>query len=65
MGDGPALPVPVRGADYAVVADWALPLGAGWRDGDRLELIFDGPEPVTLLGMVIVVELAELAGGQH
>jgi len=65
VGDGPALPVPVRGADYAVVADWALPLGAGWRDGDRLELIFDGPEPVTLLGMVIVVELAELAGGQH
>lgn len=64
VGESEALPVPVRGAEYAVLADWAVPLGAGWRDGDRLELIFDGPDPVTVLGIVTTVEPAELAGNQ-
>lgn len=64
MGNNPALPVPIRGAGFAERADWALPLGAGWREGDRLELIFDGPDPVTVLAVQTTVELADMAGGQ-
>lgn len=64
VGQGSPLPVPVRGAGYAELADWAVPLGAGWSDNERLELIFDGPDPVTVLGLVVTMELADLAGSQ-
>lgn len=64
VGESDALPVPVRGAAFAARADWGLPLGAGWREGDRLELIFDGPDPATVLAVLTTVELADLAGGQ-
>lgn len=65
VGESDALPVPVRGASFAARADWGLPLGAGWREGDRLELVFDGPDPATVLAVLTTVELAELAGGQR
>jgi len=63
VGQSQPLPVPVRGAGYEELADWAVPLGAGWRDGEKLELIFDGPDPVTVLGILVTLELADLAGG--
>ena len=44
--------------------DWAVPLASGWRENDRLELIFDGPEPATVLGIVATVEVADMAGNQ-
>ncbi len=65
VGDDPPLPVPARRAGYAVLADWALPLASGWREGDRLELVFDGPEPATVLGLATTVEIADLSGGQQ
>lgn len=46
------------------VRDWACPIGAGFRDGAKLELIFDEPKPVTVLGLTIVMEVATEAGGQ-
>lgn len=64
VGDGPLMPVPARGAGRVQRADWAVPLAGGWRDGGRLELVFDGPQPVTLLAVLITVELADMAGGQ-
>ncbi len=64
VGQDTPLPVPARGSDHAARADWALPLASGWREGERLELIFDGPDPATILGILTTVELAELAGGQ-
>lgn len=64
VGDGPLVPVPARGAEPVERADWAVPLAGGWRDDGRLELVFDGPQPVTLLAVLITVELADMAGGQ-
>ena len=65
VGTSKEMQVPVRGAEYTEThADWALPLASGWRENDRLELIFDGPDPVTVLGIVTTVELADMAGGQ-
>lgn len=64
MGESGEMPVPVRGAEYTKDRrDWALPIAAGWRENDRLELIFDGHEPVTVLGLETVVEVAEMSGG--
>ena len=61
----PALAVPARGASYTNAhADWAVPLASGWRENDRLELIFDGPDPATVLGIVATLEVADLAGNQ-
>ena len=65
VGDGPLMPVPARGATFASLADWAVPLASGWRDGGRLELVFDGPDPVTLLAVLTTVEIADMSGGQH
>ena len=62
VGDGPLMPVPARGASFASLADWAVPLASGWRDGGRLELVFDGPDPVTLLAVLTTVEIANMAG---
>ena len=64
IGDGPLAQVPARGAGYVERADWAAPLGGGWRDGDALELRFPGTAPVTLLALLTTVELADMAGGQ-
>ena len=64
VGDGPLMPVPARGAGQASLADWAVPLAGGWRDGGKLELVFDGPQPVTLLAVLTTVELADMTGGQ-
>ena len=64
VGDGQAMSVPARGAAYTEQhCDWALPLASGWRENDRLELIFDGPDPVTVLGIETVVEVADMSGG--
>lgn len=65
VGDGPLMPVPARGAELVSLADWAVPLAGGWRDGGKLELVFDGPQPVTLLAVLTTVELADMAGGQR
>ena len=65
VGDGPLLPVPARGSSYAALADWAVPLAGGWRDGGKLELVFEGESPVTLLGILTTVEIADMAGGQR
>lgn len=65
VGDGPLMPVPARGASFASLADWAVPLASGWRDGGKLELVFDGPDPVTLLAVLTTVEIADMSGGQH
>ncbi len=64
IGDGDLMPVPARGAAYVSRADWAVPLAGGWRDGDKLELVFDGPGPATVLAAVITLELADMAGAQ-
>lgn len=65
VGASGQLSVPARGAAYAEGhADWAVPLASGWRENDRLELIFDGPDPATVLGIVATVEVAGLGGGQ-
>lgn len=64
VGEGKIMTVPARGAAYTEQhRDWALPLAAGWRENDRLELIFDGPDPVTVLGIETVVEVADMSGG--
>lgn len=65
VGNGPLLPVPARGSAYTSLADWAVPLAGGWRDGGKLELVFDGASPVTLLGILTTVEIADMAGGQR
>ena len=58
--------VPVRGASYVSGhADWALPLGAGWRENEGIELIFDGSDPVTVLGIVTTLEVADMSGNQQ
>lgn len=62
VGNGPLMPVPARSTGFASLADWAVPLAAGWRDGGKLELVFDGPQPVTLLAVLTTVELANMAG---
>ena len=67
VGGGPLLPVPARGATWAERADWAVPLGGGWRDGGAdgdLELVFAGTAPATLLAVLTTVELADMSGGQ-
>ena len=64
VGNGPLLPVPARTAAYTQRADWAAPLAGGWRDGAHLELVFDGPAPVTLLALLLTVELADMSGSQ-
>lgn len=65
VGGGPLMPVPARGAELVSLADWAVPLAGGWRDGGKLELVFDGPQPVTLLAVLTTVELSDMAGGQR
>ena len=65
VGNGPLLPVPARGSAYVSLADWAVPLAGGWRDGGKLELVFDGESPVTLLAVLTTVEIADMAGGQR
>ena len=41
-----------------------MPLGSGWSEDKRVELIFDGPKPATVLGIVTTIEMADMAGGQ-
>lgn len=61
----PLRDVPARGAPFShEPEDWACPIGAGFRDHARLELIFDGPDPASLLGITTSLELAGEAGGQ-
>lgn len=49
---------------YADIADWPCPLGAGWREGAKLELILDGRNPVTILGLAITIEISPTCSGQ-
>lgn len=71
--DTPEYNVPVQSAGsnahmarlgYTAEADWPCPIGAGFREGAKLELIFDGPDPVTVLGIAVTVEISREAGGQ-
>ncbi len=65
VGTSAQVDVPARGTEYVNGhADWAVPLASGWRENDRLELIFDGADPATVLGIVTTVEIAEQGGGQ-
>ena len=65
VGDSEEIQIPARGADFtAGHKDWAVPLASGWREDDRLELIFDGKDPATVLGIVTTVEVADMTGGQ-
>ena len=65
VGTEKIMDVPVRGASYTNDhRDWALPLASGWGEDKRLQLIFDGPDPATVLGIVTTVEIADMAGGQ-
>lgn len=41
-----------------------LQAGGQFRDFARLELIMDGPDPVTILGLTVVMEFASEGGGQ-
>ncbi len=50
--------------DKAEAADWACPVGAGFREGAKLELVMDGKQPVTILGLSIALEAASESGGQ-
>lgn len=45
-------------------AEWHCPIGAGFRDGARLELICDGPTPATILAVTASMEIASETGGQ-
>ena len=65
VGTEKIMDVPVRGASYTNDhRDWSLPLASGWGEDKRLQLIFDGPDPATVLGIVTTVEIADMAGGQ-
>lgn len=64
VGNGPLLPVPAHKADYTERADWAAPLAGGWRDGNNLELVFQGSSPVTLLALLTTLEVADMTGSQ-
>lgn len=65
VGSGALLPVPIRDYKVGFVREdcWAVPMGAGWRDGDRVEIICQGPDPVTILGLITTLELSEWSGG--
>lgn len=56
--------VPPHNGGFASEADWACPIAAGFRDNARLELVCDGPDPLTILGLTISLELASQSGGQ-
>lgn len=63
-GNSRIVDVPFNGGGYVEQADWACPIDAGFREGARLELIFDGDAPITLLGLSIQMDLASETGGQ-
>lgn len=60
--DVPPRPEAIR--EPVAEADWPCFLASGFRDNARLELIFDGAAPATVLGLAISCELASEAGGQ-
>lgn len=64
LPSGNQLPVPIRPEGFAEYAEWACPIGAGFREGASLELVFDEPEPVTVLGLTIAIDIAATGGGQ-
>lgn len=49
---------------YVARADWSCPIGAGFREGARLELVCDGAGPATILGIALSCEIATENGGQ-
>lgn len=62
---GPLFSIPARASDkFTQEAVWSAPIGSGWRENTQLELIFDGPRPVTLLALLLAVEYSDMAGGQ-
>lgn len=56
--------VPARGAGFTKEALWACPVGAGFREDARLELIFDGPDPAGISALLINAEYGDMSGGQ-
>lgn len=65
IGEEEPLSVPIRGADFTELGDWNCPIAGRWREGDNLEFIFDGKDPVTLLAVTSTVELADMGGSQQ
>lgn len=61
---GALMRVPPRGTDFTKQAIWNCALGAGWRENAKLELICDGPLPVSILALLINVECSDLSGAQ-
>lgn len=64
MNDSQTMTMPTRGAGFARKALWSCNISAGFREAATVELIFDGPDPVTLLGLTASVELSESLGNQ-
>lgn len=64
-GNAP-LNVPARpdASNLATIADWHCPLAAGFREFAQIEIILDGPDPVTILGLSATCEIATEGGGQ-
>lgn len=67
------MPMPARTAsanrrlgklEYADMAAWDCPIGAGFRDGSKLQILIDGQGPATILGLAITMEVAARTGGQ-
>lgn len=56
--------VPARPAGFVAEAIWDCPTGAGWRENARLEIVADGPDPLTITGLNISIEIADANGGQ-
>lgn len=76
--DGPEMPVPHGLFDFNQkdkqelakvgfvpgIRDWSCPIGTGFRENMKLELIFDDPAPATVLGIAATLDVARDGGGQ-
>lgn len=58
-GPGPIQNLPARGTNFTPEADWSCPTQGGWRNGAKLELILDGPDPATILAITTSLEAAD------
>lgn len=58
--------VPARADEqtFAKEAIWHCPIGSGFREDARVELIMDGPDPVAITALLITAEFADMSGGQ-
>lgn len=61
---GAWIDVPPHDPGFTAEAIRTCPIGAGWREGARLEICSKGPGPLHLSGLLISYECADDAGGQ-